>query len=97
MGNPLVQLEIRRIWKLNSSGNSEPTNLYEFNSKVYFSATDGSGEELWSSDGTVVGTTLVKSLCGCGSFYGPSDFFEWNGSLYFQGYTTAKGIELWKT
>jgi ELWxxDGT repeat protein len=38
--------------------------MTEFGGKVYFAADDGvAGTELWVSDGTAAGTTLLADLC----------------------------------
>ncbi len=53
-------------------------------SDVYFAANDGSGRnELWKSDGSATGTTLVKSFNADTTASTPSDFVDFNGSLYF--------------
>jgi ELWxxDGT repeat protein len=45
------------------STGSSPANLLEMNGVVYFAATDNThGTELWQSDGTSVGTILLKDL-----------------------------------
>jgi ELWxxDGT repeat protein len=42
---------------------SNPSNLTNVNGKLYFSANDGAdGTELWASDGTATGTTMVKDI-----------------------------------
>ena len=72
--------------------------LYDFSfaaagSAVYFPADDGShGIELWKSDGTAPGTTLVQDFDG-----GPGDspvggFATVGSTLYFR-----MGSQLWKT
>ncbi len=42
---------------------SQPSDLTAMNGTLFFSADDGPhGLELWKSDGTAVGTTLVKDI-----------------------------------
>lgn len=63
--------------------------------ELYFRADDGvSGNELWRSDGTEAGTTLVKDLQG--GFYGsnPGSFAEVDGMLFF---TAFSGSQLWRS
>ncbi len=55
-----------------------------FGSKIYFSRYDaGTDEELWVSDGTVGGTTMLKDIntTSGGSF--PRGFTGLNGKIYF--------------
>ena len=43
--------------------NSDPHNLTNVNGTLYFSANDGAhGYELWQSDGTAAGTTMVQDI-----------------------------------
>lgn len=54
--------------------------------------------ELWKSDGTDAGTTLVKDIyTGTLNSSYPTDFNYINGSLYFTAYNNTSGRELWKT
>ncbi len=48
-------------------GTLTPTNLTAFNHKLYFTESDGTGAgqhgvELWSTDGTFAGTTMVQDI-----------------------------------
>ena len=71
------------------------TALGEF---LYFNADDGTnGQELWRTDGTEAGTTLVKDIrSGADGSY-PSNFTGLNGALYFSANDGDYGVELWRT
>ena len=86
--------------------------FYELNGKLYFPAqTDDLWTELWSTDGTVNGTTLVKDINpgdeggfpgGYGGFsYGTFGFVKMGGYLYFSAIDgfgmSDHGAELWRT
>ena len=52
--------------------------------KMYFAATDDtSGMELHVTDGTTVGTRIVREIMPADSGSNPRSFFEFNGKLYF--------------
>jgi ELWxxDGT repeat protein len=81
-------------------------NLTSWNGALYFSGNDGTnGTELWTSDGTAAGTTLVKDICpGIAEFTentpcsaNPGFFTSFNTSLYFAADDGVHGYELWKT
>ena len=76
----------------------QPDNFTNLNGAVFFTANDGiNGIELWKSDGTQAGTTLVKDIKdGKGSSL-PSDLTIFNGSLYFKADDGTRGSELWKS
>jgi ELWxxDGT repeat protein len=76
---------------------SFPTNLTTVNNLLYFSANDGTnGRELWKSDGTSYGTTLVKDINPAGNA-DPQALTDMNGMLFFSAYTITNGWELWKS
>ena len=81
-------------------GGSNPTPLVLYNGRVLFGATTlETGYELWSTDGTEGGTSLVKDI-----HFGSTDglvstvpLVEWNGLIYFSASTADEGAELWRT
>ena len=55
------------------------------------------GLELWKSDGTTTGTSLVKDIyVGSGSG-APDSLTNVNGTLFFSASNGVNGVELWKT
>jgi ELWxxDGT repeat protein len=78
------------------SGDGSPSNLTEYNGKIYMSAADGiNGIELFSTDGTQAGTQLVHDINpGIDSSY-PRNFTTYNNSLLFHARTPTTGNELW--
>ena len=77
---------------------STPGEPVKFSGKAYFSATDGtSGNELWRSDGTGAGTTLVKDINPGGGGSSPSSLTPAGAKLFFVAGDGAHGGELWQT
>ncbi|PAP76337.1 ELWxxDGT repeat protein [Rubrivirga marina] len=75
-----------------------PTEFVVFDGALYFTADDSPhGRELWRTDGTVSGTTLVKDINSGGDDSRPSEFFAFDGALYFSADDGATGRELWRT
>ncbi len=80
--------------------NIGPENIRELNGAVVFTATDSiHGKELWSSDGTVLGTYLLKDI-----YPGVKDgiaIIEFNtvlnGKIYFSANDGIHGNECWVT
>ena len=75
---------------------SYPSNLFNFNGKLYFSAYNGQapfGNTLWTSDGTDQGTKMVKPI-----LVGYPPFAQGHGKLFFTAENAvAKGTELFST
>ncbi|MEZ4796110.1 MAG: T9SS type A sorting domain-containing protein [Flavobacteriaceae bacterium] len=76
---------------------SSPEYKTEFNGMVYFSASNGGGNngfEIWRTDGTVVGTNLFLDIAtGTPSSY-PNSLFVHNGLLFFNADDGINGREL---
>ncbi|CAN5526910.1 hypothetical protein BH10BAC3_BH10BAC3_26920 [soil metagenome] len=78
---------------------SDPFAPYAVAGNVaFFQADDGiHGSELWRSDGSSVGTWLVKDLeAGSGSAY-LNDITAVNGKVYFSAYVPSYGWGVWVT
>src|SRR4051812_37805880 len=66
-------------------------------STAYFTADDGvHGTEMWRSDGTAAGTTMVKDVDPGFSSSSPRNLTNVNGTLYFSASDEAHGNELWR-
>jgi ELWxxDGT repeat protein len=79
-------------------GGSSPNNLTVVGSQLFFQATNSatSGIELWVSDGTAGGETLIDIVSGVWSS-SPTDVVAFDGKAYFQAYTEEYGAELWRS
>ena len=87
----------RLVKNINQLGDSAPSNLAEINGKLFFSAyAPFRGTELWISDGTESGTTLVMDIYAGASSSNPSDLINVNGTLFFRATDGTRGSELWK-
>ncbi len=75
------------------------TELMEYKGDLYFAANTNQGGtneiELWKTDGTENGTTLVKNICPNHSG-SPSLFHVHNDILFFSADDCSTGQELWK-
>ena len=83
------------IW--NGTGSSSPFQMTAFNGKVYFTAIADTtiGYELYSSDGTSAGTSLVKDIWPGPGYGYPTNFLVINNQLFFTAYDSLHGNELW--
>jgi ELWxxDGT repeat protein len=85
------------IWP--GTGSSTPEYLTSFNGKVYFQAESDAttGIELWVSDGTQGGTSLLKDIWPGPGSSNPFNFTAFNNKLYFSANDSVHGSELWVT
>jgi ELWxxDGT repeat protein len=79
-------------------GNYQPGPVVAYNGLGYFAATSVvNGRELWRTDGTPAGTSLVRDINpGTGSS-SPTNFVVSNGLLFFTADDGTHGVEVWKT
>ena len=64
---------------------------------IFRGSTTATGSEIYSTDGTAVGTSLVKDIYAGTSSSAPAEFALLNGFIYFDAVTAAEGRELWRT
>ena len=81
----------------NGNGYGSSTNLmFEYNETLYFNADDGTqGRELWQSDGTVTGTSLVADINPGSGNSNPQYFTMLGDIMYFTAYDATTGSEIW--
>jgi ELWxxDGT repeat protein len=70
--------------------------MINVNGTLFFSGHDSAGNvEIWRSNGTFAGTTLVKNLLPGPENWAFQDFANVNGTLFFGGKDQSHGAELW--
>lgn len=78
-----------------SSGNSNPDYFTILKNRVFFTARNGdNGNEVWYTDGTNVGTNLLKDINIIGDS-DPEDFLVFNDKIYFSATDSLQNTELW--
>lgn len=78
----------------NGNGNSMYATVYK--DKLFMNArTSGYDIELFTSNGTLAGTQMLKDLNPGGNGSYPSEFVICRGLLFFLAITDADGMELW--
>ena len=77
---------------------SSPSGFIAVGGTLYFTANDGTlGIELWKTDGTVVGTVLVKDIRPGSASGNPVFLTAVGSSLYFLIHDGASPPEIWKS
>ena len=78
---------------------SVPYTFTAFSGYLYYAASNSAvGYELWRTDGTTLGTTLVKDINANGTDgSNPWSFTALGDYLYFQANDGTNGVELWRT
>jgi ELWxxDGT repeat protein len=82
----------------NSTASNVSTPFTDVNGVLYFVNRLSSFEnELWKTDGTMTGTTLVKGPSQGASFQTLDAITSFNGVAYFVARTVQNGRELWRS
>lgn len=80
---------------------SSPSQFFEFKNKLYFTAFDfiTYGFEMWVTDGTTAGTTLVKDIIPGTNSGAPLliNAVIFNNKFLFSATSSANGNELWSS
>ena len=90
-----AQIQVKNI---HPTLQSIPDNMIEMGGFVYFSADNGSiGSELWRSDGTKNGTTLVMDINSGSTGSAITNMVKMNNAIYFTANNgfSSNGTELW--
>lgn len=83
---------------LKTAPSSAPSNFIAFNNMLFFTANNGtSGIELWKSNGTSTGTSLVMDINSGAGSSSPSHLTVVGGVLYFSATNGTNGVELWRS
>ncbi len=85
------------LWSYSDADSS--VKMIRYNGFLYFTAKgfNNTGDELWRTDGTDAGTTLVKDINAGPSSSMPYGFVVYNNKLFFIAYTDSLGHELWQS
>src|SRR5439155_18544406 len=73
-----------------------PRYLVNVSGTLFFNADNGTGRELWKSDGTADGTVLVKDINPAGDS-NPVLLTAADGDVFFRATDGVTGQELWKS
>lgn len=83
---------------LPASDDMERNGIVSGTGGAYFSvATPESGRELWISNGTSVGTTILKDINASDNGSDPTDTYSWNGWTYFFAYNETVNTAFYRT
>ncbi len=90
------QTQLTKIISSSKSSNSSPQKPTTYNGKLYFVATEArTGNELWKTDGTDAGTSLVKDInAGTGNSV-ISNLVVFKNRLYFVADDGVHGPQFW--
>ncbi|MBI2687559.1 MAG: hypothetical protein HYX27_14710 [Acidobacteria bacterium] len=79
-----------------TGGSSFPNYLVQVNGITYFAAYDApNGGELWRTDGTAAGTSLVKDIAPGVTSSQPENLTKLGAKFLFSAYVPNLGRELW--
>jgi trimeric autotransporter adhesin len=85
---------IQKVKQINPTNDALPYGFTVYNSKLYFFANDGThGLELWQSDGTSLGTTMVQDIYPGTLGSCPFGMTVFNNKLYFFASDPSSGYE----
>lgn len=96
-GNALYAMQGASIIKILDipTGYQLANHAYLGNTTIFMISGSPSGASIYKTDGSLGGTTLIKSFSGYNS--GFSGMVTWNGKVYFNAAETLMNNELWST
>ncbi len=72
-----------------------PTFAAQIGNKIFFTATNSSGNELWVSDGTTAGTFMLNDINDGSGGSNPKNFITVGTNLLFTASSSVFGEEVW--
>lgn len=91
-----VDSEVGLVSDVNAVGGSYPDGLTRIGALVFFTANDGShGRELWATDGTAAGTSMVRDINPGSAGSTPRHLTRVGSRLFFAAVDGTRGRELW--
>ncbi len=95
---PYLVKDINTTYAVDTESSS-PASFVAWRNRVYFVATlnDQSGTELWSTDGTSAGTSIVADILPGSASSSPAALAVINDTFLFSARDVNHGIELWTT
>ncbi len=86
------------VKEFGTSSSSMPSQLTNVNGTLFFVVDDGThGKEIWTSNGTDAGTTLLLDVVSGSDSSSPANLTNVNGTLFFTANDGAHGSELWSS
>ena len=88
------------VKNINPTASSGPQNFFSDGKTVYFYAKSDSSSSissLWKTDGTVIGTSLIKKIENAPEYEYQRSFVAFNNKVYFSDIDSAHGWEFWVT
>jgi ELWxxDGT repeat protein len=76
---------------------SYPSSFTVVGSRMFFRAATAAGSELWVTDGTVPGTTMVADIAPGNLSSYPSNLVNLGSILLFSADDGVNGVELWRS
>ncbi|MGP0063459.1 MAG: beta strand repeat-containing protein [Isosphaeraceae bacterium] len=93
-----IVLDIAGPTGANSKPGSYPSDLTAVGGLLYFEATSASsGSQLWATNGTASGTTMLTSGDAANGGISPQFLIAMGNTLYFNGFDPTNGFQLWSS
>ena len=81
-----------------TSGADGTGDLTIVDGTLFFTTGDGTGGQLWASNGTAAGTVMIAEFGqGSSASIYPSGLIAVDGTLFFSAYDSTHGTELWES
>jgi ELWxxDGT repeat protein len=94
-GTPEGTVAVKNV--VNGDGPHQPQRLTAVNDRIFFTAVNRQGNELWVSNGTDAGTFMVKDIHLNNTTTSIFNLTASYGYVFFVAFDPSTGYELWKS